>query len=161
VLDKGGTELTIALEERSRRNENPPPKKDASWWTSFDKYSFEPTGDLEIILGRCLVQQAQVKRAQEDELRRQRAREAEEQRRIEIEEQRRRQTLADNAADWNNAEQLRRFISVVEIVLQGEPALAPRQIDKWIEWAKKCADRTDPITNGKLVQQVEVLGRTS
>lgn len=187
VLDEDGTEITIALNERSRRIANPPPKEGGSWWM-HEKYSFEPSGELEIVLGRFLIGESHWKdtaartlesrtrdilsgiitsmemvkkendrRDKEEEVLQQLEREREIIRQIESQERQRKNILQDRAANWQRAEQLRRFISVATAIVSDKSGLNRSQILKWTEWATKHADEIDPLTNGGILKDVQEL----
>lgn len=55
-ISKGGIEMKVSLYERASRSENPPPEKDAPSW-SYDRYSFTPSGELELNLERWPLNQ--------------------------------------------------------------------------------------------------------
>lgn len=188
VIQKDGVRTSISLYERSSRSENPPPKKDAPWWT-YEKYSFAPSGELELVLSRWpinerhwkdtsvrklearvtdilaemiestdLVRQELYKRALEEKEQARLAHEREELRRREMVEQQRKTDLEDQAVRWAAAENLRRFIYQSEIALRQSSEMETDQVTVWVGWALQHADSLDPLTNGRLKVSVNELG---
>ncbi|MFJ3366569.1 hypothetical protein [Pseudomonas sp. NPDC086251] len=75
----------------------------------------------------------------EDERRRlERARTSETQRRL-------RRSLVKHTEQWERAERLRAFIKAVEDRLNIAPLADPKMVQPWIDWARKQADRLDPL----------------
>lgn len=184
ILGSDGTETTIALNERAARSENPPRKKDDSWWL-YEKYSFEPSGELEIVLGRWpigesrwkdtrvrtlesrikdilagiiksmeMVKKEDDRRAKEEEIRQQLELEREEFRRIAAHERQRKNVFEDQSANWHRAKQMREFIAVAEAAFADEIRLEKCEITAWAEWARKYANEIDPLTNGEILQAI-------
>jgi hypothetical protein len=119
-------------------------------WSDGRKRVEEALND---VLGGIIVV-AEAKRQHRIELERQRQEWAEaERRRLEFEQRRREQaeqlkTLENEAALWARSQQLRTYIDAVESGAQGRGASAEpgSKLHRWLQWARKQADRLDPLT---------------
>ena len=105
----------------------------------------------DVIAGLIVV--AEAKRQHEIELERQRKEWAEaERRRLEVEQRRREEAeqlkaLEQEAAAWVRSQQLRAYIDALEreALTRGGVAEPGSKLHGWLEWARRHADRLDPL----------------
>jgi hypothetical protein len=110
-----------------------------------------------------LIVAAEAKRQHEIEMERERKEWAEaERRRLEMEQRRREEAeqlkaLEQEAAAWTRSQQLRAYIDALEREALKRVGAAEKgsKLQRWIEWARRHADRLDPLT----VEQVETKGQ--
>jgi len=123
---------------------------------SRKKWSDAKTGKLEEKVGEfiggavLIAHLLKIERQKEEEDKRRReeeCRQREENEKRVAEEKARLQQLEEQAALWAKSEQLRAFIQAVEKAIAGKdfPEEQKQRISAWMAWARKQADRMDPI----------------
>jgi hypothetical protein len=172
VVEINGVEMHLGLNERSARKEKPPPKADTPWWKLHEKYSYSPSGQLEIVLSRGPMGERRFKdtnlkklEARLDAILAEIIRSGElmrrETERREAEEALRQQRIREEAELRRlRAEEQQRTKALEDQALRWHQAQALRLYviaaadengAEWVAWASEHADRIDPLTNGELV----------
>lgn len=107
----------------------------------------------EVLAGLILAGEAlRLRRIErEEEQRRQR-----EQERRRLEDQERRYHLDQHHEAWSQSQRLREFLGACEVALvERNGELAPDSAEaKWLRWAYRYADRTDPLKNGSFGETI-------
>lgn len=73
-----------------------------------------------------------------------------EQERLRLEEERRRKELEDQAVRWTKSQQILTYIAEVErmATTQGYSSEETTELDQWLTWARKHAERLNPLSEG-------------
>lgn len=93
------------------------------------------------------VRTCRMQREKEEREREERRKKIEEHRRLRQEETERLKVLEDQVSNWDKSQRIRQFIEAArEAALKKNGSIEPgSELDQWIAWVKKQADRFDPL----------------